>query len=342
MTMCVLTPNTALEPGKLAGLMYFPLPDHTHYRHVAVAVIRNRYGDILIARRHDHLHQGGKWEFPGGKVEYHETVQTALQRELHEELGIEVHAAQPLIRIPHEYPDLSILLDVWSVERFSGEPFGREGQPVEWVTPTELSARQLPTASRSIVTAVRLPDTYLITPEPSAGDFDGFLDQLEIALADGIRLVQLRAKYLDRRSHAELARRAFALTQRYSAALLLNVAPAWLADAECDGLHLSSAHLAQCKVRPNSAEKWLAASCHTPDELEDALRIGVDFVVISPVLHTQTHPGAQTLGWEGFTTLVAQCRVPAYALGGMSLQDVGKARSQGGQGIAAIRAVWPN
>lgn len=70
--------------------------------HVAAAVIRGADGSVLIARRADTQHQGGLWEFPGGKVEEGETVQAALARELQEELGIHVTAARPLIKVGHD------------------------------------------------------------------------------------------------------------------------------------------------------------------------------------------------------------------------------------------------
>ena len=102
--------------------------------HVAAAVIRGTDGSILIARRADTQHQGGLWEFPGGKVEAGESVEAALARELKEELGITVEVARPLIKVQHDYPDKQVLLDVWEVSAFSGEPHGVEGQPLAWLS----------------------------------------------------------------------------------------------------------------------------------------------------------------------------------------------------------------
>ena len=87
---------------------------------------------MLIALRAEESHQGGLWEFPGGKVEPGESVEQALTREFEEELGIEVHSCTPFIQIRHDYTDKSVLLDVWNIESFSGAPRGREGQPIEW------------------------------------------------------------------------------------------------------------------------------------------------------------------------------------------------------------------
>jgi mutator protein MutT len=125
--------------------------------HVAAAVIRDDAGKILIARRADTQHQGGLWEFPGGKVEADESVETALARELHEELGIVVDAARPLIKVRHDYPDKQVLLDVWEVSAFTGQPHGAEGQPLAWVTPRDLANYEFPAANQPIVAAARLP-----------------------------------------------------------------------------------------------------------------------------------------------------------------------------------------
>lgn len=120
--------------------------------HVAVAVISNGDGHILIAKRPDHVHQGGFWEFPGGKVEAGETLEKALQRELHEELGIKVECCQPFIQVVHDYSDKQVLLDVWQVTGFSGDAVGREGQPIRWVEPAALSEYEFPAANSPILT----------------------------------------------------------------------------------------------------------------------------------------------------------------------------------------------
>ncbi len=88
----------------------------------------------------------------------------ALGRELQEELGITVESARPLIKVQHDYPDKQVLLDVWEVSSFTGQPHGAEGQPLAWVTQRELADYEFPAANEPIVAAARLPDQYLITP----------------------------------------------------------------------------------------------------------------------------------------------------------------------------------
>lgn len=310
-----------------------------HRTHVVAAAIFNAHGEVLIARRPAHLHQGGLWEFPGGKVEPGEAVERALARELHEELGIEVERAQPLIRVPYDYPDKRVLLDIWRVDRFRGEPHGREGQPVAWAPPEALVRYEFPAANLPIVTAVRLPRHYLITGEP-ANDPVLFLAALEASLRAGVRLVQLRAKALPEDAFCALAGDALSRCRRYGARLLLNADPELVGELDADGVHLSSHRLRQFRSRPLGRDKWVAASCHDEAELEHACRIGVDFVVAGPVLPTTSHPGAPALGWEALHRLTEAATVPVYALGGMTPAHLNEAFACGAQGIAAISSLW--
>ena len=123
--------------------------------HVAVGIVAGADGAVLITRRPDHVHQGGLWEFPGGKVERGESVIDALGRELREELGITVRVAEPLLQTGHAYPDRRVLLDVWRVTDFQGEPQGREGQPLAWVSPGEMEHFAFPAADAPIIAALR-------------------------------------------------------------------------------------------------------------------------------------------------------------------------------------------
>lgn len=306
--------------------------------HVAVGVVRNSQGDILIAKRPLHVHQGGLWEFPGGKVEAGESLPLALQRELHEELGIDIQQCRPLIRIPHSYPDKQVLLDVWLVEAFSGVPHGKENQPIDWRAPAELWRLPFPPANRPIIRAVNLPDSYLITG--SFTDTADFLRKLETALNHGVRLVQLRAKDMEVDAFISLAKTATEVCHQYGADLLLNTNPSLVEQVGADGVHLSSERLMALSSRPLGLDKLVAASVHDLEQLEQAERLGVDFSVISPVLPTLTHPHARTLDWQGFQQLTEQATHPVYALGGMQVEHLPEVWQHGGQGIAAIRSLW--
>jgi 8-oxo-dGTP diphosphatase len=307
--------------------------------YVAAAAITNDRNEVFIARRPEHVHQGGLWEFPGGKVEPGETVREALQRELHEEIGIDVLSARPLIRLHYDYPDKSVLLDVWLVRQFGGTPHGREGQPVQWVPRMELQDYDFPAANQPIITALQLPDKYLITPSPRDGS-EHFLARLEKSLQNGISLVQLRAPELSDASYAGLAGKVLSLCQQYDAQLVLNSDPVWVERLGAHGVHLNSRRLMTCTARPLAKDFWVGASCHNTAEIEQANSINADFAVLAPVLPTQSHPQAATLGWEPFRQLTDMANLPVYALGGMSVQHLAVAHEHGAQGIAAIRSLW--
>ncbi|ATC85134.1 MULTISPECIES: 8-oxo-dGTP diphosphatase MutT [Pseudoalteromonas] len=118
--------------------------------HVAVGVIKKNNA-IFICKRADEQHQGGLWEFPGGKVEAGESVFVALKRELTEEVGLTIHSSSQLMVIEHDYGDKCVKLDVHVVSNFSGEAHGAEGQPSEWVAISELENYDFPEANAEII-----------------------------------------------------------------------------------------------------------------------------------------------------------------------------------------------
>lgn len=310
--------------------------------HVVAAVIA--CGDeILIARRPDHVHQGGKWEFPGGKLEAGESAADGLRREIHEELGILVQASRPLIRISHDYPDKQVLLDVWTVEAFDGEPDGREGQQIRWVKRDALRQFEFPAANVPIVAAVRLPDVYVISPD--AESMDDYLAELDATVARGHRLVQIRVFGVSAEEWQKLIAQLQRLRDLHGATFLLNSASmrSCLADDSLPdvfaGIHLTSADLAELQRRPEGCQ-WLAASCHSPDEIAQAEKLGADFITLSPVQPTQSHPSTQALGWEVFTEWTERARLPVYGLGGLQADDIPRAQAAGAQGVAGISGFW--
>ncbi|MBP5981040.1 MAG: Nudix family hydrolase [Halomonas sp.] len=305
----------------------------------AAAIVSADQKKVLIARRPSNVDQGGLWEFPGGKLAPYETGLEGLKRELHEELGVEIIRAQPLIRIHHEYPDKHILLDVWQVHEFAGEPFGREGQAVRWVPMEELVKYPFPAANLPILRAVMLPTEYLITSEEAdEARFDAFLERA--LKEDNIRLVQLRAKALDEAAYIERAERALRMCREHGASLLLNGEPGLLEKVDADGIHLTSERLMHLDRRPISEQKWLSASTHDQAQLSKAAVLGCDFVTLSPLRTTPSHPEVAPIGWHDFQQLVERAGMPVFALGGMTRFDANHARAVGAQGIASIRDFW--
>jgi 8-oxo-dGTP diphosphatase len=123
--------------------------------HVAAGILRDAAGRILITERLCDGPFNGLWEFPGGKIGDEESPVEALQRELAEELGIQVTASQPYLNLHHEYPDRTVDLEFFLVTEWNGEPAGLEGQGVRWVTPSELDATELLPADAPVLEAIR-------------------------------------------------------------------------------------------------------------------------------------------------------------------------------------------
>ncbi len=309
--------------------------------HVVAAALRRATGEVLLSYRAARQAQGDCWEFPGGKVHQGEAPLVALARELKEELDIEIaqESVSPLIDIPHDYPERAVRLQVWEVTHWRGEPRGMEQQPIEWVAPAALRTRRFPAANLPIITALQLPRTLLITPDPIANQ--AFVEELERCLQDGERLVQLRAN--DATTHAlkPLARAAQALCHRYGARLMINGSIELMHEFGASGLHLKSVQLASCHARPIGADRLLSVACHSPDELARAYAIGADFALLSPIAATASHPTAVPLGWDAAAAWVRDAKLPVYALGGQSRETLADAIAHGCQGIAAISGLWP-
>ncbi|KPK12604.1 MAG: hypothetical protein AMJ68_01660 [Acidithiobacillales bacterium SG8_45] len=314
-------------------------PDASETVPVVAAVIEDRSGSILLARRPDDKHQGGKWEFPGGKIEPDESAFDALVRELREELDIVVTAATRLIRVPYRYPDKRVSLDVWQVQKYKGTPHGREGQALRWVQRSDLATQNYPPANRAIVAALTLPHLYAISDFARYGE-STFFPLLQIALDAGLKLFQLREHALSKSGFLRLAAKVVELCHAHDARVLLNCDPAWLSEVPADGVHLTEERLRALSSRPLTENFLLAASCHDSISLRFAERVGADFAVLSPVRATSSHPHALPIGWDGFFELVAETGIPVFALGGLSLGDLSVARDHGAQGLAMISGLW--
>lgn len=318
------------------------MPRHSpDSQHIVVAAIIGSDGRLLIARRPDHLHQGGLWELPGGKVEEGEVPTAALLRELQEEVGIEPTRYRPFIQLPFSYTDRTLVLEVWLVEQFLGHPTGREGQQLAWVEPQHLAHYAFPPANRGIIRALQLPSRYLITPDPGpVQQWPRFLAHLDRCLGEGIALVQLRAKGLDEETYRKLAVQVLGTCREGGSRLIVNGHVRLVGEIGADGVHLTTSQLQALNTRPLPDALLVSAACHNRQELEQAATVGVDFALLSPVSPTQTHPDMPHLGWQSFAELVAKAAFPIYALGGLSESDLTTAWSHGGHGIAAITGLW--
>ena len=306
--------------------------------HVAVAVITNQQNEVLISLRLKGAHQGGLWEFPGGKLEPGESALDALKREIHEELNISIIKASPLTSIHHQYKDKAVLLDIWQVESFTGKPQGVEGQQIKWQAISNLNTKKFPAANRAIIHALKLPEKYMITG--SFEDHRDFESKLETSLKNGILLVQLRCKNTTCDEYRQLVKIASSLCKTYGATLLLNSGVEMFLNMQADGLHMNSKMLHYIQSRPIDDDLILSASCHTELEIKKAIKLKADIILLSPVKETRSHPGVKGIGWNKFIDIAANADVPVYALGGMVEADLKDAKLSGAQGIAAISSFW--
>jgi len=339
-------PNTVPEPvpESVSGAVAEALPRLD----VVAAVIRGDDGTLLLARRPSHKHQGGRWEFPGGKVEPDEDLHTALVRELDEELGIQITSSRPFMTVDHRYPDLQVRLFFREVLAWQGQPHGREGQRVEWFHIARLSALEFPAANRPVVSALSLSDQMLVMPTPLPTDWR---ERLQTAINSGCGLVYLRGM-----EDEDLLAEAVTICRKSGARSLIGCgigndigeSLALMNSLGADGLHLTSVSAARYLGRPPVSFPrmsfprmfLLSVSCHSLEELQQAQHLQADMVTLSPVMPTPTHPGMETLGWQRFAELAIGQPCAVYALGGVSRADLETARQHGARGVAGIRDFW--
>ena len=316
MTMSASTPSTAAEAEPLR---------------VAAAALRAPDGSVLLAQRGPHKSYAGQWEFPGGKIESGETAEAALRRELTEELGIAAGALEPLIRLRHDSPELSVALEVFECRDWQGQPQGLEGQRLEWVAPGALVDWPLLAADAPIVTALRLPVHYVFTAvDMQVEAVLGGLDDLP-----GGALLRLRLPAMPQAEYARLAEQVAGSIGAHR--LVVDRGSALAARLGCR-LHLDGAALAAGEAMAGLS---CIASVHDAEQIRRARTLGAEAAVLGPVEATASHPGVSPLGWSGFESLAADAGLPVYAIGGMKPADAAKARARGGQGCAGIGAFWP-
>lgn len=304
---------------------------------VAVAVVQRADGRVLLAERPRGKVSGGYWEFPGGKFDAGERAEQALARELHEEIGVELDRAHPWLTYDHAYPDKIVRLHFFRVTAWHGTPHGREGQRVSWEDPAAVSVAPLLPANDKVLQALNLPPLYAITAVAKYGMTE-FMTRLDRALKRGVRLIQVREREMAPEQLAQFARRVIARARPYRAAVLVNGDELLARKTGADGVHSTGAQLRRLTARP--ATRLWAVSCHNAEELARAATLGADFVVLSQVLPTASHPGDPGMGWARFAELTRGCPLPVYALGGMKSELLDTARGYGAHGIALLGGIW--
>ncbi|MCB1960800.1 MAG: Nudix family hydrolase [Rhodocyclaceae bacterium] len=304
---------------------------------VAAAVITRPDGQFLLGQRAPGTFYPGYWEFPGGKVESGEDARAALIRELDEELGITVDTCWPWLTREFDYEHAHVQLHFFEVPAWRGEINDHVHSALAWQHADSLTVGPMLPANAPVLKALRLPREMGITDAAGMGE-SAQLAALEVALADGLQLVQIRDTSFD---PAPRERLAHAVVQRCHAAgalALVNGDADLARRTSADGLHLPARQLMACATRPDF--EWVGASCHNRAELDHCAKLGLDYAVLGHVRPTPTHPDAAALGWDGFAERVTSLPLPVFAIGGVDGAHLDAARAAGAHGVAGIRGYW--
>ena len=305
---------------------------------VVVGIIRNKDGAVLVSKRSQGSHLPGFWEFPGGKVEKGEEKISALQRELKEELDINVKELCPLIEVSYPYSAEEIRISAFEVFRWTGRPAGKEGQIIEWVKVNAVRSLRLPRANVPIVAAMELPSVAMITG-PYTGDKTGFLRKTEECLRAGVSLIQFRPQ-TSADDIVPLGKELVALSNHYGARVFVNSDVEIFNRIAAHGFHVTARKLLSNSTTAIPQNTPLSCSCHNPTEIRKAEELGAEFIYLGSLATTSSHPGRMGLGWTVAGQWVKASNIPVFALGGMVPSDIIRARHRGFQGVAMLSGFW--
>lgn len=340
---------------------------------VAIGIIKNESTrEVLLAWRDASKHQGGCYEFPGGKVDTVETPRAALERELREEINISVKRSKKLTTLTYDYPEKTVMLHVFLVTEFVGEPQGAEGQDIAWVSVDTLPTIEFPAANVPLVRMARLEPIYYITHEVAefldSKASDSALPSAEASMVSATERwlafytenlpLQAQCYVRDKSlSHAAYKTLVSMLSQQRSdvqiiemykhcfhmaSSTVISISMSTSMPRLVTGVHLTHSELMACdQLDRIDDDSWFIASCHDAESIKKANQLAVDAITISPVQLTETHPDAQPLGWEAFFELSQQANCPVYALGGMTPEDKRQVLDTDVLGLAGIRHFLP-
>lgn len=318
--------------------------DRRAWTHVVAAAVIDGAGRVLIAERPKHKAHGGLWEFPGGKREHGETPITALKREFREEVGLELEAGRPLIRVRFDYPERALILDVWRIHGYAGEAVPKEGQRLRWVLPQALFGYEFPAANQPVVAALNLPSVILSLREAEYAE-PAVLERLADARRLGPCWVHLMSPETGTGHDAILVARVRELCLDGGLSLMVAGSVGEALRLRAQGVHLDECAMKQVQPGQMPAGLQVAATCHAPLGLEYAARLGLDFAVLAPVHATgprEVH-SRNGVGWHRVRKWVRGAGLPVFAHGGLSPMDLQRAVDCGCQGVmldASAANLW--
>ncbi len=310
---------------------------------VAVGVLLRADDAVLLADRPAGKPYAGYWEFPGGKIEPGESIEHALQRELHEELGIDIAGSTPWVTFEFDYPHAYVRLHFRRIYNWLGTPRGREGQRLAFFRLHDPSPQPLLPAAVPALRWLSLPALIAeLTLEGTSAD--RHLAQLERAFAQGVRMVSLQASAgLESDLLQAMARQVQIRADAVGAHVAVSgalVAKMGQAGARASGtsLLLDDSELSVLDARPSTG--WAGIRASSRSSVDRAARLGFDYAVVGPVLPEPTISSQEAIGWHGFNVSAHQAPLPIYATGGLDLGDLERAQFAGAHGLALPLSAW--
>lgn len=291
---------------------------------VAIGLIYQQ-GKILVGWRDESLHQGGCYEFPGGKVEPHEHPEQAVIRELLEETGIKTDIIRLFYQVQHDYSDRTVHLSFYlckTVDIVDGEL----AKKWQFIALDELKNVVFPAANQVIVEKLSWGKHLTVCTAYEA------LPSAHIDLCY-IKYAKPTPKQLEQKINT---------LSEQNIRVILNVSHYLTLDSilqkKIFAVHLNSLQLHDLDLMKTLDPcKNLISACHTQEDIQQANAIGCDAILLSPVMPTPTHPETEGMGWETFAKLAKGADMPVYALGGLKLSDLEVATAYGAYGVAGIR-----
>jgi len=304
---------------------------------VSVAVLINDEHQVLLAERPFPKAWEGWWEFPGGKMEKNETSVDALYREIYEEIGVKITKFNKWVTRRYTFGDGNFTLHFFKVYEWEGEITSKENQKLVWTYLKKPNVSPILPANVFVQKAFDLPKYYAIT-NLSETSKKVFFNQLQKKISDGLKMIQVREKNISINELEVFSKEVIKICRPSNVKVIINSDMNLAYKIKADGVHLTSKNLLDSKKLPRNL--IVSASCHTQKDIDIAEKLNINFVVLSAVNRTLSHPDISPIGWNKFQKIANKTNIPIYALGGLGINDYQVALENGAIGISSQRSIW--